>query len=128
MPNVPNWLAVWQELRDNVAKQPPCPQHPEYPHVSTLSQRVINDIVEVGENGILVRSHRSNNEDFIEARRFKTWWNHLVTYGSASLDPGGSNNPHPWRSRIVGAIMAICLPDKIRVVDSSTIELVQEHR
>jgi len=128
MRDVLNWQAVWQELRDNLAKQPPCPHHAEYPHVSTLSQRVGNDIVEVGGKGILVRSHRTHREDFIEMSRFESWWNHLVVRKSASLYPGHPNNPHPWRSRIVGAIMATCLPERIRVVNSNTIQLVQEER
>lgn len=123
MPNV-NWPVVWQELQDNLAKQPRCPQHPDYPYVSTLVQQVTNDIVKVGTDGILVRSHRTSREDFIEVSRFEAWWNHLVTRGSASLYPGDQNNPHPWRSRLVGVIMAQCLPDKIRVIGSDTIRLI----
>jgi hypothetical protein len=124
MLKVLNWPAVWQELRDNLAKQPPCPHHPEYPHVSTLSQQVINDIIKVSESGILVRSHRTFHEDFIEASRFEIWWKHLDANRSASLYSGRPNNPHPWRARIVGAIMATCLPDRVRVVNSNMIELV----
>lgn len=125
MHNVLNWPAVWQELRDNLAKQPPCPDHPEYSHVRTLARREINDVVKADENGIVVRSHQTLNEDFIEASRFEMWWNHLVVNRSASLYSGRPNNPHPWRARIVGAIMATCLPDRIRMVNSNTIELVQ---
>lgn len=125
MRNTSDWSVVWQELRDNLVKQPPCPHHPEYPHVSTLAQRVINGIVEILESGISVRSHRTCRTDSIEVRCFEVWWNHLVANKSASLRPGHPNNPHPWRSRIVGAIIAKCLPDGIRVVNSNTIELVQ---
>ena len=120
-----DWPAVWQELRDNLAHQPPCPEHPEYPCVRTLAQGLINDIINVGENGIIVRSHRTLREDYIEASRFQTWWNHLVSKGSARLAPGAPNNPHRWRSRIVGAIMGTCLPNRIRVVGTGAIELVE---
>ena len=125
MTNV-NWSVVWQELRDNLAKQPRCPQHPDYPHINTLVQQVINDIIEVGEGGILVRSHRTFHKDFIEASRLETWWNHLVANKSASLHPGDPNNPHPWRARLVDAIMVTCLPNMIRVVNADTVKLVQQ--
>ena len=125
MRNALNWPAVWLELRNNLARQPSCPHHHEYPHVRTLSQRVINDIVKVRQNGVVMRSHRTLREDLIEASRFEAWWNHLVANKSASLYPGHPSNPHPWRARIVGAIMATCLPERIRVVNSNTIELVK---
>ena len=117
------WPSIWNTLRRNLLNLSPCPQHPKYPHVRTLTQGVINDIISVEGNGIRVRSHRTCYVDYIEEKRFKVWWDHLITHGSASLSPGNKNNPHPWRSRIVGAIFVECLPDKIRVDISHTIEL-----
>lgn len=125
MQDILNWTTVWQELLDNLSRQPRCPEHSEYPYVKTLYKRWINDIVEVRKDGILVRSHESDNEDFIKSSIFKAWWNHLITNKTASLKPDHPNNPHSDRSRIVGAIMATCLSDKIRVVNHNTIELIQ---
>lgn len=125
MRNTSDWSSVWQELRDNLAKQPTCLDHPEYPRVSTLALQVINDIIEILESGIRVRSHRTLHKDLIKTRIFEIWWNHLVANKSASLCPGHRNNPVARRSSIVGAIMAKCLSDRIRVVNSNTIELVQ---
>lgn len=121
--NMSNWLEVWRTLRNNLRNSPRCPNHPDYPQVKTLSQGVVNDLIAVEENGIRVRSHRTSNEDYIEESRFKAWWDYLVENGSASLFPGHENNPHPWRSRVVGAIFAAGLPDRIQIVNSSVIEL-----
>jgi hypothetical protein len=118
------WELVWQELRSQLAAQPPCPQHPEHPHVSTVAQGVINDLLSIDEGGILVRSHRTQDEDFIEARRFAVWWNHLTTHGSASLHAGDPNNPHRWRSAVVGAMLLAGLPKRLRLVHGDTIELL----
>ena len=120
-----NWQDAWTELRSNLGKQNPCPKHSEYPCVRTLAQGVINDILSVNQNGFVVRSHRTDREDYIEEHRFRVWWEHLSTVGSASLVPGSDNNPHRWRSRIVGAILATCLPDRIRIIDHNTIELTR---
>ena len=128
MPDELNWSVVWNELRNNLAKQPPCPDHPLYPHVKTLAQQVINDVIEIRENGIVLRSHRTYHNDFIEAKRFEIWWNHLVAFGSASLSPGNPNNPHCWRSRILGAVIATCLPEKIEVIKSNMIRLTKANR
>ncbi len=98
-------------------------QHPDYPHVRTVVQGVINDLLEIDEGGILVRSHRTNREDYIEAGRFRTWWEHLTIHGSASLHPGDPNNPHRWRSRVVGAMLLAGLPNRLRQVHGDTIEL-----
>jgi hypothetical protein len=124
MPGGSSWSTVWKELRENLLGQPACPEHPQFPHVCTLTQQIINDIVAVSEEGITVRSHRTTHEDFIEARRFRVWWEFLQDHGTASLDTHSPANPHPWRSRIVGAILITCLPYRIRRRDSSTIELI----
>jgi hypothetical protein len=119
------WEPIWEELRGALAAQPPCPQHPEYPHVRTVVQGVINDLLSIDERGILVRSHRTDREDYIEASRFRTWWDHLVAHGSASLHPGEPNNPHRWRSRVVGAMLLAGLPNRLRLVHGDTIELLR---
>lgn len=121
--NMSNWLEVWRTLRKNLLNCPRCPKHPDYPQVKTLSQGVINDLIAVEENGIRIRSHRTSNEDYIEENRFKVWWDHLVKNGSASLSTEHKNNPHPWRSRVVGAIFVTGLPDRIQIRKSSVIEL-----
>jgi len=108
------WEQVWQELRDALQLQPRCPDHPEFPCVRTLGQGVVNDIIRVEPVGVLARSHRTNRDDFIEVDRFRVWWDHLINVGTASLTPGGQNNPHLWRSRLIGAILARCLPARVR--------------
>jgi len=124
----PDWSAVWQELRDNLARQPACPEHPEYCHVRTLSRGVINDILEVSGDGIRVRSHRTGCVDFIQAFHFRAWWNHLVTSGSASLYPGSGNTPRVRRARIVSAITVACLPNRVRQVNANVQKLVAPSR
>jgi hypothetical protein len=118
------WPAAWQEIQRNIAKQPRCPQHPEYPTVSTLAQKSPNDIISITDKGILVRSHKTMREDFIEVRRFEIWWDYLTQNGSASLKPGGTDNPHPWRSKIVGAILAAGLPKVIKAADANTLKSI----
>jgi hypothetical protein len=120
------WPAIWKELRHNLSHQPRCPDHPEHPCVHTLVQGVPNDILEIRDDGILVRSHRTMNADFIPAHRVQRWWEHLATHGSASLHTGSENNPHRWRSRIVGAVVALGLPRHVRPVDGSTLELIEQ--
>ena len=125
MPITPAWPTVWRELRERLAEQPHCPLHPEHPCVRTLAQGIINDLLDIDEGGLRVRSHRTDHEDIIDAHRFETWWRHLVAHGSASLHPGDSNNLHPWRSRIVGAILAAGLPDRVTAVGTDTIKLIR---
>ena len=103
------WEQVWRELRDVLLLQPGCPDHLEYPCVRTLVQGVVNDIIRVESEGVLVRSHRTNRDDFVEVNLFRVWWDHLQNVGTASLEPGNQNNPHRWRARLVGAILARCL-------------------
>jgi len=117
------WSNVWQKFRQNLMNERRCPRHPEYPHVRSMVQGVINDIISVEDHGIRVRSHRTNYIDDIPEHRFRVWWEHLCSHGSASLVPGGKNNPEPWRSRIVGAIMAAALPDEIDAESSNSIAL-----
>jgi hypothetical protein len=107
------WEEVWLELREALVRQPPRNANSRHPCVLTLGHEVANDIIRVGEDGIVVRSERTGRDDFIEARRIQVWWDHLQAEGSASLIPGGANNPHPWRSRLVGAIWARCLPHRV---------------
>lgn len=114
------WSEVWQELQTGLKNLPRCSEHPEYPYVETLTKKVVNDIVGVDSEEVKVRSHRTGATDSIKASKFEKWWNHLVAKGSASLCPGDSNNPDAYRSRIVGAILAACLPDKIRVENNAT--------
>lgn len=118
-----HWLTVWRELRTNLINLPRCAKHSAYPHVRSTVQKVINDITSVDEDGIYLRSHRTSNDRYIREATFKAWWNHLNANGSASLDPEDPNNPEPWHSRIVGAILADGLPNRIRVESSNTIEL-----
>jgi len=107
------WEEAWLALREALTRQSRCQEHPDHPCVRTLVQEVVNDIIRVGPDGIVVRSHRTSREDPIEASRFRVWWEQLQREGFASLIPGGDNNPHRWRSRVVGAIWARCLPRQI---------------
>jgi hypothetical protein len=109
-----DWLEVWYELLRNLRNQPTCKVHPIFPCVKTLSQGIVNDIVEVSQTGIIVKSHRTGKEDSIKSNQFETWWLHLLEKGSASLKPGHENNPHADRSRLVGAILVSCLPVRIK--------------
>jgi hypothetical protein len=104
------WEEVWQELQNNLKLQPPCDEHPEYRCIYTLKQDVPNDIMRVGDDGVLIRSHSTMQEDFIKVEVFRTWWEHLRNHRTASLVEGDPNNPERWRSRVVGAIWFRCLP------------------
>ncbi|MEK6633758.1 MAG: helix-turn-helix transcriptional regulator [Nitrospirota bacterium] len=117
------WPTIWSKIRENLRNEPRCPRHSNCPHVKSMVQGVINDILSIETTEIVVRSHRTNNVDTIPEERFKTWWEHLKMHGSASLTPGGKNNPHPWRSRIVGAILASALPEEIEADGSNSISL-----
>jgi len=119
-----DWTTVWSELRKNLLNQPTCPIHSNYPCVRTLAQGVINDVIHVGKDEIIVRSHRTMRRDSIGRRRFRTWWQYLEENGFVSLKSGAQDNPHPWRSRLVGAIMATCLPLRIKIVNNNLLELV----
>lgn len=118
-----NWSEVWADLTANLRSQPRCPQHQECVHVRTLSKRVINDVLEIGHDGIMVRSHETNRADFIAAAQFERWWKYLVLHKRASLNPDRRNNPDPDRSRLVGAIIATCLPNRVSAVSTSEIAL-----
>ena len=89
------WDKVWRELRDGMRNQSACIEHPSYPAVRTLVKRIVNDIIEVSEDRTVVCSHQTERVDAIEADRFRTWWDHLVRHGHASLVPGAGDNPHP---------------------------------
>jgi len=119
-----DWLSVWRDLQSNLARQPSCPDHPEYPHVRTLARGSINDIIRVGEDGVTVRSHQTFRERFVPTKQFEAWWNHLTVQGSASLTSRSPNIPRTGHARVVGAIMAACLPERIKVIDHNTIALV----
>ncbi len=107
------WEEVWAELREALRRQPPRDANSTCPCVRTLRQQVPNDILSTGPDGIEVRSGRTGKIDFIAAQRFNTWWDHLQEAGSASLVPGGENNPPTDRSRIIAAIWARSLPHLI---------------
>ena len=109
------WDDVWSGLRANLLKQPRCADHPQYPCVRTLVEKSVNDVLAIDRTGIRVRSHRTANEDVIPVASFKAWWNHLEQRGTAALRPGHPNCPRSDRARLVGAIIAHCLPDRVEV-------------
>ena len=121
-----DWTEIWKELRRNIASQPRCPEHPEHPCVHTLLLGVTNDILAVREAGLLVRSHRTMNQDFIPARRIERWWRHLIAHGTASIQAGDPNNPRRWRARLVGAVLAAGLPGHVRYAGDNTLEYIGE--
>ena len=108
-----SWEQVWAELHAELKSQPRCPEHPDLPCVRTLEQNSINDILRVDQDGLLVRSHRTGNDDVIPASSFRAWWSHLQQHGAAALDPNHPNCPRSDRARLVGAILARCLPHRI---------------
>jgi hypothetical protein len=110
-----SWKVVWNELRQAVSEMPPCDKHADYPCVKTLSSRVPNHIVSVDNYGITVRSHESktNSDDLIPEEHFRTWWEHLVRVGSATVDTKSANCPATDRSSITAAILARCLPSRV---------------
>lgn len=126
MSSTHSWPVIWAKFQENLRNEPKCIRHPNYPHVKSMAQGVVNDILLIETTSITIRSHRTNNVDIIPEDRFRTWWDHLEGHGSASLIPGDKNNPHPWRSRIVGAILASALPEKIEVEGSNSISLKDE--
>jgi 5-methylcytosine-specific restriction endonuclease McrA len=114
---------VWKQLQAGLARQPRCPEHPEFPCVNTLSEGVRNDVLAVGEDGVRLRSHRSGNERLIPVRCFRTWWTYLARHGEASLVPGAPDNPDRQNSKVVGAIWVRCLPNLVRSVGTDRIAL-----
>jgi hypothetical protein len=108
-----------------VSHEPLFSNESKYPQVTSFTWATSSHSVPASDHPVIERSHKTLNNDRIETARFKIWWDYLVAHGSASLNPGGSNNPHPWRARIVGAIMATCLPGIVRKAGSGTIELVR---
>lgn len=118
---LPDWSVIWLELRRNLDTLPRCASHPHCPHVSTLSHGVINDIVEENESGITVRSHRTLVNRRVPAGVFEAWWNALVTCGRVSV----ASPPRTEHSRVVAAILATALPDRIRFVDGALLLVVQ---
>jgi len=114
---------IWKELQVGLVRQPRCPEHPEFPCVHTLSEGVRNDVLAVGEDGVRLRSHRSENERLIPVRCLRTWWTHLVRHGKASLVPGAPGNPDRQNSKVVGAIWVRCLPNRVRSVGPDRIVL-----
>jgi hypothetical protein len=108
------WKQVWGELRGALSRQPRCPEHPQFPCISTLGQGAVNDILHVDQDAVRVRSHRTGNEDVIPASSFRAWWSHLQQHGSAALDPNDPNCPRSDRAVLVGAIFAGCLPDRVK--------------
>ncbi len=123
-----DWVTVWVELRDGLTRRPRCSDHPEYPFVETLGRPVVNDIVSAEESGITVRSHGTGKDDFIGAERFRKWWDHLLRVGSASLRTTDPNNPDPWRSSVVGAILAAALPSRLQPDSADPMTLWLFHR
>jgi len=109
----PSWPAVWNELRWNLAALPPCPSHPQHPHVTTLGYRVINDVLQMSRDGITLRSHRTFSERFVSVSAFEVWWRRLQECGRVSL----ASPPRSDNSRTVGAILAAALPDRIGFQD-----------
>lgn len=107
------WDRVWLELRDALNRQPRCLDHPDFPCIHTLGRNSPNDILQGSEDGILVRSHRTNNEDLIPNSNFRAWWVHLQEHGNAALDPNHPNCPRSDRARLVGAIYVTCLTHRI---------------
>ncbi|MBS0266899.1 MAG: HNH endonuclease [Planctomycetes bacterium] len=107
------WDQVWAELRCELSHQPRCIEHPEFPCIGTLGQGAVNDILQVDQDGIRVRSHRTNNEDVITPSSFRAWWVHLQKFGTATLDPNDPNCPRSDRAVLVGAIFAVCLRNRI---------------
>jgi hypothetical protein len=122
------WIDIWHELRQNLAHQPRCPEHRDLPGVRTLIQGTMNDILDIQQDGITIRSHRTNRTDSIPAAQFAAWWEYLVANGMASIRPGAAHNPHADRSSVVGAILVRCLPTQVvqDTNDESTIRLVEQ--
>lgn len=108
----PAWSVVWHQLRQNLAALPRCPSHRRYPHVTTLVNKVTNDILEVNETGITLRSHRTGVERRVAVSVFKAWWDTLVTHGTVSL----ASPPGTQHSRVVAAVLAASLPHRMRYV------------
>jgi hypothetical protein len=103
----------WEELQQALRNQPSRHGENGPPSVYTLGRQVPNDIIGITPAGIVVRSDRTDNPDPIGVEVFQAWWEHLQVHGRASVVPENPNCPHPYRSRVVGAIWAQCLPQRI---------------
>lgn len=115
---IEHWDHVWSRLRGNLSLQPRCAEHPDLPCVRTLVLGAVNDVLEVDESGIQVRSHRTGNVDRIPASSFHAWWVHLQRHGTAALSPNDDNCPRSDRAVLVGAILARCLPEHVELQGS----------
>jgi hypothetical protein len=121
------WEQVWGELQDALKGQPPCPIHKKYPHILTLNKSSINDVLEVGENEVCVRSHKpkgtdqdKDNRRRIDVNVFRKWWE-LLRRGAVPFTKGF---PTP-NSSVVAAILVRCLPGRIaQTGNGRTIELI----
>lgn len=109
-----SWEQSWGELRRAVESFPLCPDHPEYPCVATMIKGAMNDIIEVKETEIVVRSHETNHDDRISKSVFHKWFEHLWKHKSASSAEGTPSCPERYRSRVVAAIYLNAFPDVIR--------------
>jgi hypothetical protein len=115
----PHWKAVWKELCRELSELPRCPIHSSLPHVKTLSRGIINDILDISEDGLTVRSHQTLRGRFIPASRFERWWWKLRTSGHANP----SAPPATQDSRVVAAVLAAALPHRVCVTDGGILEL-----
>lgn len=123
------WDQIWEELQDGLKHQPPCPINPEYGRILTLRQKTVNDILEVGDKEVCVRSHhpKGNDKDKDNCRRivredFRKWWEHLCREGTASFT--GGDRPTAGNSSVVAAILVRCLPTRVAHRGNGTIGLV----
>ena len=108
-----DWDTVWKELRENLQNEEECEHHPGCPMVESLFIKTPNDIIRITEDEIVVRSHSAMREDTITKRQFKRWWDYLNENGGASINSSSIRYPGGSRSKLIGAILAKCLPDYI---------------
>jgi len=71
MSSLPAWKKMWSILQECLKTQPKYPEHPEYPHIKTISKKKINDVIEVKQDFIVLRSHLTKNKRQISATVLK---------------------------------------------------------
>ncbi len=106
------WEEVWQEMRSALKRQP---------RIHTLVHRTVNDILEVGEKEIAVRSHHPKGKPKdrrISEAEFRKWWDRLQRGPVSFTGPNITKN-----SSVTAAIFVTCLPDRVERGEPGQIRL-----
>lgn len=114
MTTLSSWSSIWRQVQRRMRKQPPCITHPKFPSIKTLARETVNDVIDVRDKGITLRSHehkRKDNENrFFPQERFRKWWTDCVDSGGVTTTNKARRERHEAPNGcIVDAVMVRCL-------------------